>query len=108
MDSAIRKDCAVLGLDLNQLIEPQNQHTQAQDFLLWPEHWNAWNVYLGCSTQWRMAVGMGGVFWQGLDYQGVEMVMRRYRVPRKQQDQVFAEIQVLEEEEKSIRNSRED
>lgn len=99
------EDCAVLNLDVNQLIPPEVQRDQPADFELWPEHWDAWSVYLGCSTQWRISVGMGGAMWLGLDYQGVELVMRRYRVPRKRQDDVFAEVQVLEAEEKAIRNT---
>ena len=102
----MREDCAVLGLDINQLIDQAEQHTEPRDFELWPEHADAWNVYLGCATQWRCAMGVGGVLWLGLDYQGVDMVMRRYRISRKRLDQVFAEVQVMEEEERSIRNSR--
>ena len=63
-------------------------------------------MYLGCGTQWRIAVGMAGILWLGLDYQGVELVIRRYRVPKKRQDGVFAEVQVLEAEEKAIRNKQ--
>ena len=106
MDDSVRNDCAAFNLDLDQLIDPEDQHEQAQDYQLWPEHAHAWNVYLGCSTQWQMAAGMGGVMWLGLNYQGVDFVMRRYRVPRKRYDEVFAQVQVMEDEERSIRNSR--
>ena len=106
VDEELRADCAVLGIDPNRLIPPAQQRDRPQDFELWPEHQEAWGVYLGCATQWRLSVGVGGLYWQGLDYQGVDVVMRRYRVPRKRQDAVFAELQVLEDEEKAIRNRR--
>jgi hypothetical protein len=47
---------------------------------------------------------MGGAYWEGLDYSGVDVVMRRRRVPRSRQDAVFSDVQVLEDEEKQIRN----
>ncbi|WP_310936151.1 DUF1799 domain-containing protein [Variovorax sp. UMC13] len=77
---------------------------QTPDYELWPEHELAWTVYLGCTSQWRIAVGMASSYWLGLDYGGVEIVMRRYGVPEGQQDDVFAQVQVLEDEEKLIRN----
>lgn len=100
----MRSDCAMLGIDPDRLIPPQLQRERPEDFELWPEHQEAWNVYLGCSTQWRVAVGMGGAYWEGLDYSGVDVVMRRYKVPRNRQDVVFGQVQVLEDEEKQIRN----
>lgn len=67
-------------------------------------------MYLGCRTQWRKSVLSGGmrpgvVVWEGLDYTGVEVVMRRYRVPDDQADEAFSQLQVLEEETLRIRNS---
>ncbi|XNS32350.1 DUF1799 domain-containing protein [Halomonas cupida] len=48
---------------------------------VWPEHWRALQVFLDCGTQWRlMPVGMGGVFFQGLDYSALEAVMRMHAV----------------------------
>lgn len=106
VDDGLRGDCALLGIDPNRLIPPELQRSQADDFELWPEHQEAWDVYLGCGTQWKLSLGMNGAYWQGLDYQGVDVVMRRYKVPRKRQDTVFAQLQVLEDEEKEIRNRR--
>lgn len=101
----MRADCAALGIDPNRLIPPAQQLDRAPDYELWPEHWTAWDVYLGCRTQWRKSVGMARMFWEGLDYQAVDLVMRRYRVPKKQHDEVFAQLQVLELETLAIRNS---
>ncbi len=67
----------------------------------------AWNVYLGCGTQWVKARGlMGGVVWEGLNYPGVEVVMRRYGVPPEQEGEVFAQLQVLEQETVKLRNQQ--
>lgn len=94
----------MLGVDVDQLISPHRQQRQAVDFDLWPEHLDAWNVYLGSTSQWQIAAGFGGAYWLGLNYAGVEIVMRRYGVPLEQQDEVFCQVQILEDEEKLIRN----
>lgn len=39
---------------------------------------------------------LGQWHWDGLDYAGAEIVMRRYAVPAAQRGEVFAQLQVLE------------
>jgi len=93
-------------VDLDRLIAPQLQRERPEDFELWPEHAEAWGVYLGCGTQWVKSVGLWGVVWEGLNYPGVEVVMRRYGVPPERESEVFAQLQVLEEETVKLRNER--
>lgn len=102
----MRGDAALLKVDLDRLIAPQRQRQRPLDYELWPEHAQAWNVYLGCATQWVKAVGLAGVIWEGLNYPGVEVVMRRYGVPPEREDEVFAQLQVLEEETVKLLNQR--
>lgn len=71
---------------------------------LWPEHERAWWVYLGCASQWRIALSPGVALWLGLDYDGVQRVMQHYGVPPDEQGEVFLQVQVLEDEERCIRN----
>ncbi len=66
----------------------------------------AWEVYLGCSTQWVKSVGLWGVVWEGLNYPGAEVVMRRYGVPAEREGEVFAQLQVLEQETVRLLNQR--
>jgi len=94
----LRGACDLLKVDLDQLIPRSRQKKAPTNFELWPEHALAWDVYLGCSTQWNVSTGLGVVFWNGLNYTGVEMVMRQYRVPDDQAPDVFEQIQVLERE----------
>jgi hypothetical protein len=98
-----------LGIDPDKLIPPAQQLDRPTDYDLWPEHWMVWEVYLGCRTQWRksvVTVGMGRqmLIWDGLDYGAVEVVMNRYEVPQEQRSEVFAQLQVLEQETLVIRN----
>ncbi|CAN7565622.1 DUF1799 domain-containing protein [Acidovorax sp. LjRoot117] len=89
---------------------PTLQKDKPDDFDLWPEHQQAWDVYLGCGTQWRkrvvaMGLQQGLTVWEGLDYPGVEVVMKHYGVGQDRVAQVFAQLQVLEAETVAIRNS---
>jgi hypothetical protein len=54
-------------------------------FHLWPCNLPAWNFFHACGTQWRH--GFEGP--TGLDYAGVEVVMERRRVPRRQRDKLW-------------------
>jgi hypothetical protein len=63
---------------------------QEQDVAVWPENWPAVQVWVRAQTQWRM--GMGGV--TGMDYSGVEMVMRQMKI--EDAPDCFGRIQVLE------------
>lgn len=94
----------MLDVDLDQLLPKARQKTAPSDYELWPEHALVWSVYLGCGTQWVKTVGWAGVIWEGLNYQGVEVVMRRYKVPAEQEEEVFLQLQVLEDETVRIRN----
>ncbi|WP_175400923.1 DUF1799 domain-containing protein [Terasakiispira papahanaumokuakeensis] len=38
---------------------------------VWAEHWPAVSLFLGVQTQWRIAAGMGGLFYQGLEYPAI-------------------------------------
>ena len=63
-------------------------------FHLWPEHELAFGIFLACRTQWRVG-GLGGAI--GLDYAGVEALIRMRRlVPRQQLPEVMGDLQVLE------------
>ena len=66
-----------------------------QLFHLWPEHQDAFALFVQCRTQWR--AGFGGA--TGLDYAGVEALIRMRRlVPRPRLPDVLGELQVLEAE----------
>jgi len=66
--------------------------TELEEFYLWPENVLAWNLFHAVSTQWM--VGVNGA--TGLNYQNVEVVMRKWRIKRRDEQRVFREIQVME------------
>jgi len=67
---------------------------QETDLEIWPEHVQAWHVFAGCGTQWRVIAGMGGVVYQGLEYTSVEAVMRLHDVTDRAR--CMAAVQCLE------------
>lgn len=60
-------------------------------FNVWRCNWEPALCFLACSTQWRVA-GMGGVL--GLDYCGVEVVMRQRKVGDT--SVMFGKLQAME------------
>lgn len=109
VDQAWQAECASLGIDPHRLLPEGVRALEAEpDHELWPEHGPAWQVFTRCQSQWRRSrCAMTGRldFW-GLDYPGVERVITRSGVPPEQQDAVFAELQILEDEFLLIKSSR--
>ena len=60
-------------------------------FAVLPANWAAVTAFLACETQWRVALGLGGPIWLGLDYAGVDVVLRRTASTAG-----FADLQVME------------
>jgi len=63
-----------------------------EDFEVMPANWKSVCAFLDCQTQWRAIASMAGVIWLGLDYQAVDVVMRRLDLDSS----VFRDIQVME------------
>jgi hypothetical protein len=82
----VDSDAAGLGV-----APPPTRETPHEDFEVWPENWDAVQMFLRCQTQWRTA-GMGGVL--GLDYVAVSWLLRLYRV--RDQRAVLEDLQTME------------
>lgn len=67
-----------------------------------PVNHASFDAFLCCQTQWRVASTMAGLFWQGLDYSAVRLVLDDVAAP----DHVFADIRIMEAEALSILNMR--
>jgi hypothetical protein len=59
---------------------------------LWPENVYIWRLFQAVRTQW--SIGVGGP--TGLDYVNVEVVLRKWRVKRSEELDVFSKIQAME------------
>lgn len=65
-----------------------------EEFALWPECVETFNLWCLVQTQWR--TGATG-FPEGLHYPGVEVCMKRRGIPEKRRNGVFAGIQAMEQ-----------
>jgi hypothetical protein len=70
---------------------------------VWPENWDAAEVFCRCDSQWIVLLGLGGLYYQGLDYQRVTCVARDWLgvTPTRQ---LLDQIRVMEHEAKKILN----
>lgn len=66
--------------------------TDVEEFYLWPENLQAWKLFSSAQTQWH--VGPGGPI--GMNYQGVEVIMRKSRIKRADEGHLFQMIQAME------------
>lgn len=85
----------------------------AQQLDVWPEHWHAVQIFLAMETQWRVAAGMAGLVWLGLDYSAIDAAERiaRPHVPRAlrmhrrgQRPQLHDQLRLLEQHGAAARN----
>ena len=76
------------------------------DFGVWPDNWEAVQLFSGLSTQWRHA-GMAGVA-VGLDYTAVRAVFDMQAIKRKHWPELLDRIRVLEAEALSVMRENKD
>jgi hypothetical protein len=88
VDDEVAKEFAALGVK----VEPKGQSEEA--IPVWAANWPALTTFLAVETQWRVAVGMGGMIRLGIDYTALDVVLRRL----KADDTIFEDIQVMERE----------
>lgn len=75
---------------------------------LWPENWDTWRVWLGCQTQWIHSYqGMEGKHrYEGLNYAGVDVVIRRYGYRGEKAGEIFEGLQWMEAAALPLMNKR--
>ncbi|MFZ4498752.1 MAG: DUF1799 domain-containing protein [Burkholderiales bacterium] len=76
---------AAFGLVLEEAPEDREFH-------LWTENVPVWNLWQAVQTQWR--IGMNGP--TGLDYAGIEALMRMRNVSRAERPELIEGLQVME------------
>lgn len=104
VDAELLQDCAVLGLELNRLVDPAQQQAQPLDYGLWPEHAAAWRLFVACESQWCLVLGLESAVVTGLNYSGLDVVRKAHRIADDEWGEVLEQVQVLERCSKAIRN----
>jgi len=67
-----------------------------QSVEIWPENWQALQVFLGMATQWRVSMGMSGMIWSGLDYNALPIVEDRLGVAADLRADTFNRLRIME------------
>lgn len=66
--------------------------TTDDDVGIMPANWESFLAFVACQTQWRLAAGLGGLIWQGLDYLACQPVLSDI----KASPNVFADLRHME------------
>lgn len=78
-----------VALEVDAMAYPEAFEVMAQNV-------DAVRIWLAVETQWRVAVGMGGIAWLGLDYNAVDVVLRRVGLTVERANEVFGDLMVME------------
>lgn len=95
IDADLKKQFARLGFAIEADDRDEGEHTTVM-----PCNWPSFLAFLECSTQWRVAATMAGLFWVGLDYGACRAVLEDMDCDRR----VFADIRHMEREALPILN----
>lgn len=63
---------------------------------VWPENWQALQVFCAMGTQWRVSAGMSGLIWTGLEYTALPVVEARMGIPRADRADLFSRLRIME------------
>lgn len=74
-------------------VVPQDM-SDDEGFKVMRKNWDSVCAWLACETQWRVLAVKTRLIYLGLDYQGVDVALRRSAAA----DTVFADIQIMERE----------
>jgi hypothetical protein len=78
---------------------------QAQEVEIWPEHAEAVQLFKACDTQWTVHLGLGGLYYQGLDFQKAASIARDW-LDIKPTRTLLAQLAILQDEAKQILNNQ--
>lgn len=88
-EDSLNEQFAALGIQPDGPVQADGDD---EPFYLWPEHVDAYALFSTLSTQWRH--GPDGP--TGLDYAAVLAHMRALRVRRRDFDELYAAVRVME------------
>ncbi|MDP3652417.1 MAG: DUF1799 domain-containing protein [Rhodoferax sp.] len=100
-----QKAAQCFGLDLSE--EPEGQ--QAEDVVceIWPEHWDAYLLYMACRDQVEVSLGgMGGVHYAPVKACNVNQELTWLGLPRKVRAATVGLFRVIERESLQVINER--
>lgn len=85
--------------------DPPAEESPSDAFYVHPDNWPAYQLFQQLRTQWRTAIGLGGIAYLGLDYSAVASFLS-LMVPKKHRRQRFQEIRLIEAGALSVINGK--
>jgi hypothetical protein len=84
---------------MDELVPPSAVQAEAAeaDCEVWPEHWDAAQLFQACGSYWTLHLGMGGLYYQGLDISKVGKVARDWFGLALTKD-LFWQLRIMEAE----------
>lgn len=98
-EDELERDARFWGIPLELLRDPGEDQEG-----IWEEHLEALECFLAVQTQWRVAVGMRGAVYQGLDYGACESGLRL--AGHDPDPALWAEVRLIEDGAKQVLNER--
>lgn len=93
MDADLEAQFRRMGVEITDLPEAS---AEPEAFEVMAQNADSLQLWLAVETQWRLAIGLGGSSWLGLDYSAVDVVLRRVGLSKARANEVFGDLMVME------------
>lgn len=101
----LAEQLSAFGFDPAAVEAAREEETEAMLFEIHPDNLEALNAFLAMQTQWRVAVGMAGAFYVGLEYAAIPAVLALLGIPRAARADIFASLRAMESAALRVLNS---
>jgi hypothetical protein len=88
------------------VVQAAKAQTVESECHVFPDCWQAVELFLTFQSQWRIAVGAGGAIYQGLDFSAIEPGLRLLNIKKKDRAQLFKDLVLMSDEAASVINQR--
>lgn len=93
--SLIREDLEAFGAVLPHDWQDPGDEFPDEDFEIWPENWEALQIFNACASQWRhVSLGQNGSLPTGIEYASLAAVMDIHRVMNRRD--CLERVQIME------------
>lgn len=93
IDDDLRSQCQMLSIDPAPFVK-RSAAIQVCD--VWPEHHTAVQLFMRLRTQWELKIGFGAAVYTGLIYSSVQTLIDAWRIPKRQQKELWDQLQMME------------
>ena len=105
-DPEVIKQLRAMGASAEMLASVGRSALAPADFLVFQDCWESLQAFVCLGSQWRVAVGMSGISWLGIDFVAVESYLRMKRVARAKWAQILDDLLLMQQSALEIMNKR--